>query len=702
MHSYWSPVFLPYPDGSQYPSNIQNVGYPFQYGMGTLTPHIATSSATSRRGCSENSPDCRETAVPCTNSIVDEESKEDRPKSPETDDCTTGSLQLVQTDGDNIIEEPRSGMEFNSFEDLHSYYKDYAKKCGFGVMTQRSEKGADQSIRYVTLGCARGGKARIKSLNVAKPHPTGKTDCKARINALKIEGKMRLTTVHNTHNHGLSPKKSRFFRCNREVSETVKRVLDTNDLAGIRMNKSFGSLVVGAGGFENLPFLEKDCRNYIDKCMDGIPPKAIITDQDRAMKNAIAKVFPESRHRFCLWHILKKVPEKLGSYAAYKSGLKSHLMKCVYDTQTVEEFEKCWDGLLNTYDLHENVWLKSLYDERQHWVPVFLKEYFWAGMSTTQRSESMNAFFDGYVHAKINLKEFVDQFDSALRKKIENENNADFHTFSVTILCISRSPIEKRFQELYTNAKFREVQQQVMGVLDMNPCLLSEDGVMKRYLVEDEVRVEEFTKLVTYSVNFNVEDCDGKCSCGLFEMRGILCRHILAIFKANGIKLLPDRYILDRWRKDIKRRYTLIHSSYDAGNQRPDGNRYSSLLNICYQMITYAAGSNEQFEDAKKKLYSMIDLYRDNQHPPSMTQTGSNAGCTTLDTNAVGSSKPVLSPNVVRGKGRPPSLRRASRMEKEMRKVKAKQKKAPGTGKRKQRDEGDTPLPDTCRNLFGP
>ncbi|XP_035542140.1 protein FAR1-RELATED SEQUENCE 5-like [Juglans regia] len=675
MHSYygsvptWSPVFLPYPDGSQYPSNIQNVGYPFQYGMGPLTPHIATSSATSGRGCSENSPDCRETAVPCINSIVDEESKEDRPKSRETDDCTTGSLQLVQTDGDDIIEEPRSGMEFNSFEDLHSYYKDYAKKCGFGVMTQRSEKGDDQSIRYVTLGCARGGKARIKSLNVAKPRPTGKTDCKTRINALKVEGKMRLTTVHNTHNHGLSPKKSRFFRCNREVSETVKRVLDTNDLAGIRMNKSFGSLVVGAGGFENLPFLEKDCRNYIDKCMDGIPPKAINTDQDRAMKNAIAKVFPESRHRFCLWHILKKVPEKLGSYAAYKSGLKSHLMKCVYDTQTIEEFEKCWDGLLNTYDLHENVWLKSLYDERQHWT---------------------------------NLKEFVDQFDSALRKKIENENNVDFHTFSVTIPCISRSPIEKRFQELYTNAKFREVQQQVMGVLDMDPCLLSEDGVMKRYLVEDEVHVEEFTKLVTYSVNFNVEDCDGKCSCGLFEMRGILCRHILAIFKANGIKLLPDRYILDRWRKDIKRRYTLIHSSYDAGDQRPDGNRYSSLLNICYQMITYAAGSNEQFEDAKKKLYSMIDLYRENQHPPSMTQTGSNAGCTTLDTNAVGSSKPVLSPNVVRGKGRPPSLRRASRMEKEMRKVKVKQKKAPVTGKRKQRDEGDTPLPDTCRNLFGP
>ncbi|KAF5477392.1 hypothetical protein F2P56_004037 [Juglans regia] len=681
-------------------------------------------------------------------------------------------------------------------------------------MTQRSERDDEGNVRYVTLGCACGGKARNRTMNVAKPRPTGKTDCKARINALKVKGKMQLTTVHNTHNHGLSPQKSRFFRCNREVSETVKRVLDTNDIAGIRMNKSFGSLVVGAGGFENLPFLEKDCRNYIDKarhlrlgaggagalqdyfcrmqyknpgffalmdldddgrlknvfwadprsraayqdfgdvvtfdttyltnrygmpfapfvgvnhhgqsillgaglissedtetfiwlfrtwlqCMDGIAPPAIITDQDRAMKNAIAIVFPKTRHRFCLWHILKKVPEKLGSHRAYKSGLKTQLMKCVYDTQTIEEFEISWEEVIKTYNLEENVWLQSLYAERTHWVPVFLKEYFWAGMSTTQRNESMNAFFDGYVHAKTNLKEFVDQYDNALRKKIENEISSDFHSFSVTIPCISRSPIEKRFQELYTNAKFREVQQQVMGVLDMDPSLLRRDGVKKTYLVEDEISVEEFTKHVTYYVDFNEEDCDVKCSCGLFQMKGILCRHVLAIFKCNGIKYLPDRYILDRWRKDIKRRYTLVQSTYDTGNQREDTNRYSSLLNICYRMITHAAGSKEHTEDATKKLYAMIDLYHGNQEPPSMTQTQSNVGLTTNDTPTVGSQQ-VLSPRVVRGKGRPPSLRRASRMEQEMRKVKARTKKSTVKRKRKERDGGDIQSQNTCRNLFGP
>ncbi|KAG2670589.1 hypothetical protein I3760_14G092800 [Carya illinoinensis] len=629
-------------------------------------------------------------------------------------------------------------MEFNSLEELLCYYKEYGKKCGFGVMTKRTDREENDSVRYVTLCCARGGKARNRTLNVANPRPTGKTECKARINALRQDGVLRLTTVHNIHNHGLSPKKSRFFRCNREVSDAVKR--------------SYGSLVVGAGGFENLPFLEKDCRNYIDKarhlrlgaggagalqqyflrmqyknfgffymmdidddgrlknafwadprsraayqyfgdvvtfdttyltnrygmpfapfvgvnhhgqsillgaglissedtetfvllfetwlqCMDGIAPKVIITDQDRAMKNVIALVFPNTRHRFCLWHILKKVPEKLGSYGSYKTGMKNALMKCVYDTQRVDEFEKCWDELLTTYNLHENA------------------------------CENMNAFFDGSVHSKTNLKEFVDQFDNALKKKIENENLVEFQSFNVTIPCISRSLIEKRFQELYTIAKFKEVQQQVNGIIDLNPKLLPSDGTIKTYMVGDEVALEEFTKLVTYFVDFSEVDAVAKCSCGLFEMREYYIFAENIHFRSMG--------------KDIKRRYTLIHSSYDEGDQRPDANRYSSLLSICYQMITHAAGSRKHTEDVRSKLYAMIELYRANEEPPSFTQIGSNANDTANDTT-VGCSGEVHSPRVVRGKGRPPSLRRASKMEIDMRKAKAKLKKAPAKGKRKE------------------
>ncbi|KAG6696725.1 hypothetical protein I3842_09G163000 [Carya illinoinensis] len=603
-----------------------------------------------------------------------------------------------------MIEEPKLGMEFNSIENLMSYYKKYSKKCGFGVMTKWTERGEDDEVIYVTLACARGGKSRNRTLNVANPCPTGKTECKTKINTLRQDGVLRLTMVHNIYNHDLSPKKSRFFRCNREVSDAVKRVLDTNDLVGIQTNKRYGSIIVDAGGFENLPFLEKDCRNYIDKarhlwlsagCAGALLEYFLRIqfknhgffymmdiDDDRrlknvfwadprsrvayAMKNVIAIVFPKTRHRFCLWHILKKVSEKLGAYGSYKTGMKNSLMKCVYDSQSVDEFEKCWDQLLTTYNLGENAWLQSLYVECKHW-----------------RSESMNAFFDGYVHFRTNLKEFVDQFDNALKRKIENENLADFQSFNVTIPCISRSPIEKKFQELYANAKFKEIQQQVNSIIDLNSKLHKSDGAVKTYLIEDEIFLEEFTKLVTHFVDFSKDNAVARCSCGLFEMRGIMCQHILAVFRCNDMNFLPEMYILDRWGKDIRRRYTLIDSSYDVGEQRTDSNRYLSLLNIYYQMITYASGSREHTEDARNKLYAMIELYHANQEHPSMTQIDSNVDSTAKDTT-FGASGEVRSPRVVRGKGRPPSLRRAFRMEINMRRAKAKMKKAPAKGKCKE------------------
>ncbi|XP_077222007.1 protein FAR1-RELATED SEQUENCE 5-like [Tasmannia lanceolata] len=46
-------------------------------------------------------------------------------------------------------------------------------------------------------------------------------------------------------------------------------------------------------------------------CMHGKAPGARITDMDLAMKNAIKRVFPDTRHRFCEWHIWKHLLEKV-------------------------------------------------------------------------------------------------------------------------------------------------------------------------------------------------------------------------------------------------------------------------------------------------------------------------------------------------------------------------------------------------------
>ncbi|XP_040994325.1 protein FAR1-RELATED SEQUENCE 1-like [Juglans microcarpa x Juglans regia] len=350
--------------------------------------------------------------------------------------------------------------------------------------------------------------------------------------------------------------------------------------------------------------------------MNGRAPAAIITDQDRAMKIAIQIVFPNARHRYCLWHIMRKLPEKLGSHSVYNAGLKTAIQSAVYDTQNFEQFEEKWGQLIHKYDFIDNAWLQGLYTERSFWVPVYLKGVFWAGMSTTQRSESMNAFFDGYVHSGTTLKEFVDQFDNALKKKVEAETTADFQSW-----CISTFDV---FEEISTP-----------------------DGQ---------------SKIVKYIVYFNEDECEVKCMCALFEMRGILCRHALKVCQMKYIHVLPDKYVLDRWRKDLKRRFTLVKSSYDDLRVNADARRYELVVKRCLRFATRVSRNDEHVN----AFFHMLDEF---EHKYIGLEPES--GSTKLKENVVANKdKKILSLNVVRRKGRPPTRRKVPMVEKATRKRK--------------------------------
>ena len=68
--------------------------------------------------------------------------------------------------------------------------------------------------------------------------------------------------------------------------------------------------------------------------MGGQKPTYIVTDQDPTMKIAIERVFTTSVHRFCIWHIMNKVLEKVGG--ALNTDLEFHnrLNSCVWGFET--------------------------------------------------------------------------------------------------------------------------------------------------------------------------------------------------------------------------------------------------------------------------------------------------------------------------------------------------------------------------------
>ncbi|CAL5383654.1 unnamed protein product [Camellia sinensis] len=172
----------------------------------------------------------------------------------------------------------------------------------------------------------------------------------------------------------------------------------------VRVNHHGQSILFGRGllcneNTETFVWLFKEWLS----CMSDAPPKAIITDQCRVMQNAIEIVFPHARHRWCSWPVMKKIPEKLRGYSQYES-IKAALSNAIYESFTKDEFDEYWEAMIAKFNLNDNEWLGVLYRERHRWIPAYVKDIFWGGMSTTQRSKSMNAFFDGYVNSKTSLK----------------------------------------------------------------------------------------------------------------------------------------------------------------------------------------------------------------------------------------------------------------------------------------------------------
>ncbi|XP_075671108.1 protein FAR-RED IMPAIRED RESPONSE 1-like [Castanea sativa] len=613
------------------------------------------------------------------------------------------------------IEDPKVGMMFNSIDDIMKYYTRYGKEKGFAVAKRSSKKGDDGEVRYVTIACNRAGKPRNRSSNPLKLQSESKTDCKAQLRAVLCpDGKWILNAMVLDHNHGLSPSRTRYYKCNRLLEPHAKKRFASNDKADIRVKKNLKSIVVEAGGHGNLSFIEKDCRNKLSclhlgegdvaamqdfflkmqvdnsdffytmdfnengrlrnvfwadarsratfkefgdvvmfdttylvnkydipfahfvgvnhhgqstllgcglisnedtetftwlfqtwlKCMFGCPPCAIVTDHDKAMKKAIEIVFPKARHRWCLSHIMEKLSKKLRGYKEYES-IKICMQNAVYDSLTKEEFEESWGKFVEKYKLESNEWLLGLYDERHRWVPAFVKDMFWAGMSTTKQGESMHAFFDGYINLKTTLKQFLDQYEPAIAQKVVNENNEDFNSFNLCIPCITHYEMEKQCQSAYTIAKFKEFQRELIGNICCNLFSCKKGTVFSEYELREDVSLGESHRPAIFRVYVNEDTNEVNCNCQLFEFRGILCRHQIMVFIHREVYRIPDKYILKRWSKTVIRSHNKVRISYDNWFVKPEAQRYDKMCKAFYEVANLAADSEDRCEKVMAQIQEL-------------------------------------------------------------------------------------------------
>ncbi|XP_021740432.1 protein FAR-RED IMPAIRED RESPONSE 1-like [Chenopodium quinoa] len=123
-----------------------------------------------------------------------------------------------------------------------------------------------------------------------------------------------------------------------------------------------------------------------------------------------------------------------------------------------------------------------------------------------------------------------------------------------------------------------------------------------QYLIDDRVwvvpegRSEEILtdKRRFYSATFDTESKVVCCDCRKFETSGIMCKHIMRILDLNLVSEIPERYIINQWRKDILRRHTRVKVSYHDPENTSVGKRYSSLMSSFEPICEEAAMVNDK------------------------------------------------------------------------------------------------------------
>jgi hypothetical protein len=283
------------------------------------------------------------------------------------------------------------------------------------------------------------------------------------------------------------------------------------------------------------------------KCMNDKAPEAIVTTHSRPVLKAFSEVFPNTRHRYNLWHIMKELPEMSGRVED-KEAVSVRMKKVVYDTITSADFEREWVEMINQYNLHDNQWLTTLFEERAKWVPAYVKDTFWAGISTVRRSERLEAFFDGYITPETTIKTFIEQFDTAMKLRSDREAYDDFRSFQQRPQVLSGLLFEEQFANVYTINMFQKFQDQLKQLMNVNCTEVSRNGSIATYTVTVIGKERKFD----YRVMYNSAEKEVWCICRSFQFKGILCSHALAVLKQELVMLIPPKYILDRWRKDYK------------------------------------------------------------------------------------------------------------------------------------------------------
>ncbi|KAL2938048.1 Protein FAR1-RELATED SEQUENCE 6 [Bienertia sinuspersici] len=170
----------------------------------------------------------------------------------------------------------------------------------------------------------------------------------------------------------------------------------------------------------------------------------------------------------------------------------------------------------------------------------------------------------------------MEHFTASMRSRVFNDIDA-----GVPLANIHGSIARER-----DDAKFRVFQCECERLMY---CYVKEEKLnrdcMYSYVIEDRVwkagkgGIHEYLtpKRRMYHCLHKIKEKEIECSCKMFETHGILCRHAIWVLDMNLYQEPPEKYVLRRWRKDIRRNHALVEVCYHDPTKSENTKRFDKM-----------------------------------------------------------------------------------------------------------------------------
>ncbi|XP_015940844.1 protein FAR1-RELATED SEQUENCE 5-like [Arachis duranensis] len=286
-----------------------------------------------------------------------------------------------------------------------------------------------------------------------------RTKCPARLR-VKLDygcGRWKVSCFVESHNHDLTPPQfAHLVPANRRLTVTDRVQVENLHNFGVKSCHIMGYIAFQKGGYRHAGFTErftiifgsgllsdKTTETYkwlletFVEAMGGKSPKAVITDGDLAMRDAI------------------------------KNGL-------IYDNNDQRDFDRRWAAILDKHNLVGSTWMEKTYETREMWSHCFLRDKFFGYIRTTSQCEGINSLIRFYVNRKNTLIDFMHNLDRALKEYRSNELIADFKSqCSEPVMIISLEVYERSVSCYFTRNIFKEICNEIQRAGALNITVLS-------------------------------------------------------------------------------------------------------------------------------------------------------------------------------------------------------------------------------------